>query len=459
MSKIRYRSAGFLVLMLTLNAVSGVCAEVDFVIDNVKVYSPPALVLPNATVAVDDGRIVYVGAKAYEGTAATHIDGRGRTLIPGLIDTHVHLFIGATSEAQYQETITTQAREKFRGFLSQGVTTLLSVGDYYPDILAVRDAVNSGQIPGPRLLIAGPMIAPTAGHPTDIMECVDNPYCRSHWAMQVDDVAAARQKVRELAKNKVDMIKISYDNRLYGNPTKDGRTGQKLGHFSPEVVRALIDEAHAQGLRAAVFPIPVERAIDAMEWGADVLAHGPIVIHMRPDGTVIDWPDERLEKFASMAAQRRMPMSTTVATLAVNPDLWGTQRLLHTGDKVADWPQSLQKMVKSLYQQSLMDIRILMERGIPVAYASDSYRLPPAESVRHEFATFREAGMSADQIMTMATRNAAILVGREKDLGSIEVGKIADLVLLAGDPQKNIEALSRVDRVWKDGKVAFDYYE
>lgn len=459
MSKLRSRSARLLALVLTCKAVSGVCAEADFVIDNVKVYSPPQLVLANASVAVDDGRIVYVGTKPYDGKAAEHIDGRGRTLIPGLIDTHVHLFIDAKNETEYQETIKSKAREKFRGFLSQGVTTLMSVGDFYPEIVAVRDAVNSGQIPGPRLLITGPMIAPTNGHPTDIRECVDNPYCRSHWAMQVDDVATAREKVRELAKHKVDMIKIAYDNRVYGNPAKDGSTGQKLGHFKPEVVRALIDEAHAQGLRAGVYATPVESAIAAMEWGADVLTHGPIVIHMRADGSVIDWPDERLDKFARMAVERRMPMSTTVATLSVNPDLWGTQRLLHTGDNVSEWPQSLQKTVQSLYQQSLMDIRILMERGVPVAYASDSYRLPPADSVRHELATFREAGMSADQIVTMATRNAAILIGRERELGSIEAGKIADLVLLAGDPQRNIEALGRVDRVWKDGKVAFDYYE
>jgi imidazolonepropionase-like amidohydrolase len=459
MYQIRYRAAGLLAVALAFNAASAMCAEADFVIDNVKVFSPPQLVLAHATVAVDDGRIVYVGSKPYDGKAVERIDGQGRTLIPGLIDSHVHLFIGARSEAEYQKTIQTQARDKFRGFLSQGVTTLMSVGDYYPEILAVRDAVNSGQIPGPRLLITGPMIAPTAGHPTDILECVDNPYCRSHWAMEVDDVATARQKVRELAKNKVDMIKIAYDSRINGNPTRDGRPGLKMGHFKPEVVRALIDEAHAQGLRAGVYPTPVENGIAAMEWGADVLTHGPIVIHMRPDGGVIDWPDERLEKFASMAAQKRMPMSTTVATLSVNPDLWGTQRLLHTGDDVSTWPQDLQQRVKSLYQQSLMDMRLLMERGVPVAYASDSYRLPSADSVRYEFATLREAGLSAEQIVTMATRNSALLIGREQELGSIEVGKIADLVLLAGDPQQNIAALGRVDRVWKDGKVAFDYYQ
>jgi len=302
------------------------------------------------------------------------------------------------------------------------------------------------------------MICPTNGHPTDIMECINNPYCRTHWGGQVDTVEAAKAMVDDLAKNKADMVKISYDNREYGNPI-DGKRGQKLGHFSPELVKTLINEAHRVGLMAAVYPVPVEAAISAVEWGADRLTHAPLVMHMRPEGGVINWPDKRLYELTDLLAERKVPVSTTIATISTYEDFWGHKRLLHTGEDLSTLPADLQNLIQSLYEQSLQDVRIMTEKGVIVAFGSDSYRLPPDESIKRELRTLVDAGLTPKQVLTTATLNSAIYVGRDKELGTVDPGKIADLVIVSGDPTKNITAMDRVDMVIKGGKLVYDYYQ
>ena len=455
-----FLSTIFFTLALSVSAWAGdnVPQKADIVISNVRIFSPPETVIQNGTVAVKEGKIVYAGAGSFSGSAETTIDGHGKTILPGLIDTHVHLFIGPDSEASYEKYIQDTASEKFRLFLNQGVTTLLSVGDYYPEILKVRDAVNSGKMYGPHLMVAGPMVCPSNGHPTDIMECVKNPFCRKHWGAEVDSIEAATAKVDDLAKHKVDMIKISYDNREYGNPI-DGQRGQKLGHFTPEVVKALIKQSHRVGLMAAVYPVPVEAGISAVEWGADRLTHAPLVMHMRPEGGFINWPDKRLYELTDLLAKRKVPVSTTIATLSTYEDLWGRKRLLHTGENLATLPKDLQALIKNLYAQALEDIRIMSERGVIIAFGSDSYRLPPDESIKHELRSLVEAGLTPKQVLTTATLNSAIYVGRDKELGTVDPGKIADLVIVSGDPTKNITAMDRVDMVIKGGKLVYDYYQ
>jgi imidazolonepropionase-like amidohydrolase len=434
-------------------------AEADVAIDHVRIFSPPNTIIEDATLAITGDRISYIGAGVVNIKATRYIDGRNKTIIPGLIDTHVHLFIGADSDAAYDTMIRETAQRKFSDLLSYGVTTVLSVGDYWPQILRVREQVSTGTLLGPRLLISGPMITSENGHPTDIAICTHNPYCREHWAGRVRDAEQAQELVRELAAAKVDLLKVVYDSRERGN------TQEKMDSLSPDIIKAIIDEAHAHALLVNVYATPVENAIKAIELGADRLSHGiSIAIHMRPDGSVITWPNDTLDKFSTLAKTRGVILCTTLGGGMSFYDRWGVERFAYDGSVYAELskklPRAVIDMMLTVNRQNLQDVRIMTERGLTLALGTDAWTLyKPSDGMRQEIRTLLSAGLSPAQVITIATLNAARFVGRERDFGSIETGKLADIVLLSGDPLKNIDALDRVDLVFKEGKVVFDYYQ
>jgi imidazolonepropionase-like amidohydrolase len=419
-------TAVFFVLGLTLGwPLTGRGASADIVISHAKLISPPSTVIENATVVITDGKINYAGASQKRAvTAKRVIDARGRAVIPGLIDTHVHLNIDAVeSQALYDEWIHRRAPAQLHEYLKHGFTTIQSLADYWPGVLEVREQIRSGKINGPRLLVAGPMITPPYGHAAAYSpKCATVPFClQSGWYREVGDEAQALALIRDLAARHADGVKIANE------PTTSPQ-GKPVG-FAPGVLHALIDEAHAHQLRVYVHPGSADYAIEAIQAGADALAHGPGIEFFQ--ATTLPAADAVMDRLVEVAWQRHTPISTTVVG-------WGVDYLK---------PQRAAAV--------LQHVKNLFDKGIPLAFGTDN--IGTVESMR-EFEWLSRSGLTPMQILQIATLNAARDLGRENEIGSLEPGKIADLTIVAVDPLRSSAFLDRIDMVIKDGMVVFDYY-
>lgn len=399
------------------------CGEVDIVISHAKIISPPDSVIDDGTIAIDDGKIIYVGHGGTQFEARRSIDARGRAVIPGLIDTHVHLNIDPLpSQAVYDLWIDRRSGVLLQEYLRHGFTTVQSLGDYWPGVLQLREKVKEGKIPGPRLLVAGPLVTPPYGHAAAYSpQCAQLPFCRQYgWYREVADQAQARAVISDLAARGADAVKIA-------NEQTHSPDGKAVG-FAPGVLRTLIEEAHRHGLRVFVHPASVAYAVQAIQAGADVMAHGPGIEFFTPGPSPAS---NALNPLLTMAIERKVPISTTI----VGPLGWMDAKT--------------EAAVRA-------DAKELFDGGVTLGFGTDS--VGEAINTRREFEALARSGLTPMQILQIATLNAARELGLEKQIGSIEVGKQADLAIVAANPLQSVEYLDRIDMVIKKGTVAFDYY-
>jgi len=426
-------------------------AEADIIIRHAKVISPPN-VIDDATVVVSGNRISYVGNGKVTQKAKRYIDASNKTVIPGMIDTHVHLIMGPNSpdsDEAYEKWVQEKLAGNLKDLLAHGFTTIASMGDYFPQVLGVRERVNSGQIIGPRLMITGPLLIPVNGHvAADNDACTKVPFCVAHMTRQIANAEEGRKAVRELAAAKVDGIKIAI--------CEEGNNGIKIGHFSDEELRAIIDEAHVHGLRVYVHAYPYDYALRAIEAGADALAHGPEMMEVNGE----EQPNELKEKVLALAKQRGVSMAVTMGWPWLYPDTWGgdatrvayNTSIVEKKESLAYW-QYANKVIPPA-------VRHFDEQGVNLAWGTDLWQLRRfSDGEKFELQARAASGIPPMHVLAMATTNAAKHLNREKDIGAIEKGKLADLVIIAGDPLKNLDGfMERIDMVIKDGKVMADYY-
>ncbi|MBK7951122.1 MAG: amidohydrolase family protein [Deltaproteobacteria bacterium] len=425
----------------------GAAPAAELVIEHVRIVSPPLAVREDAAIVVRGGRIERIvdGGRAGAIAAVRRVDGRGRTVIPGLIDAHVHVQLAAFPDADaYAHWAANEGRRFLADYVRHGFTTILSVGDAWPGIRIVRDQANRPGEPAPRVLVSGPILTPPRGHGTiDFPECHALAYCRERgFARAVGSVEEARRIVAELADGGVDGIKIAHDGNEIAYPTQE-----KMGRFAPGVLAAIVEAAHARNLPVRVHAYPVAFAREAVEAGADALVHGPGLI--RVGGSA-----EGLEALLDELARREVGVATTLAIQGFTEDAWGVRR---------DLPFGRTELVPYLEQSGSIrtaaaDARLFAEHGIPLAFGTDIMAMRrPGEAAALEFARLREAGFSPTQSLEIATGNAARFVGKADELGSIEAGKLADLVVVAADPLANPDFLERVDLVVKQGVVVWEF--
>ena len=329
------------------------------------------------------------------------------TVMPGLIDAHVHLLVGVSSsgEKPTRQFLKNRLPKNLEKFLSSGVTTIKSTADPIDLILPVRKVLKAGDLKGPRLLVVGPAFTSPGGHPA-VSICKSNEWCRQQMCAEVDDSASAVKTVRALVERKVDAIKIVYD----GN--RSGRTKLSL-----DVMKAIIDEAHRHKLRVTVHTGTQQNAIDAVSAGADGLEHGVFL------GQIVG------NDLGNLMQTRG---TFYVPTLTVWNTFGGAQR-------VAKPKANLQP----LYRQ-----------GVKIAVGTDTFgKIEPGVSTVRELELMVEAGLSAGDVIQAATQNAAEHLGLGKDLGTVEPGKLADLIIVDGDPLKDISSLHKVKIVVQSGRV------
>lgn len=430
-------------------AVAAACARaaapVDLAITGARVLSPPLPPREDVTVLVDGGRIAGFLPGSAPVEARRRIDARGRTVVPGLIDTHVHFNMAPLdSEAAYLAWVRDGAPARALEYVRHGFTTIQSVGDYWPGVLALRERLNAPGMPAPRLLVTGPMISPIGGHgAVDFPPCNAAPYCDEHgWFAEVGSSEDARRLVGELADAGVDGIKIAHDGNELAYPSM-----KPMGHFAPGVLRTLIDAAHARGLRVYVHAYPMANALEALDAGADAMAHGPGLFRVGGKGAPI-------EPLVARLVRDGVPVSTTLSPQGFMEDPWGVERdVSFGGTESVPWLRQAGTM-----RWMGADVQAFLRAGMTLAFGTDMiYLRHPADVIGLEFGALAAAGLDGLQLLQLATANAARFLGRERDLGAVEEGKIADLAILSLDPAERVDFYRRVDTVIRGGEVIWDF--
>ncbi len=391
------RIAAFVLFLVT----SCVPAQ-DLVIFNARILDGTGGSIERGSIVVSDGRIVSVSAGDPDARGVLEIDAQGMTVMPGMIETHVHLLlVDRTLENQeaLDEWIEQALPGDLRGYLESGFTTALSTGDHPSSILAVKRRIEIGELQGPRLLVSGPVFTGPGGHPATTV-CGGFPsFCRDLIAIELDDAQVARARVRELAEAGVDAIKAVY--QTWGGPASK---------LADDVLAAIADEAQLHGLPLVVHALPQD-ALRAVELGAKRLVHPPLVGAPERSRTV-----ERLREAS-------IPFSTTLQG-GVGPEMLATMRALWDG-------------------------------GVTIAFGTDRFVNNPADDISREIEALNRV-LSPAEIITALTHNAAIYLDLSDEIGSLEPGKLADIVIIDGDPIANISDLTNVEVVIQGGQIVVD---
>ena len=394
----------------------------ELVVNNAKIFDGAAVLQGPYNVGIVGGRIRFVSRAPIAG--GRQIDARGRFLMPGLIDCHIHLLNmwTAKDEASMTADIETELPKRLNDFLEAGVTTVKSVGDSEDDILRVRARLASGALAGPRLLATGAAFCAPGSHPATTIYG-QNPWLRNRATVETDSPERAREAVRRLSEKKVDAVKVIHHGGCkHGSPYffKAELLGLNVQILKLEkaVLEAIIDEAHRHGLKATVHTVDADAAIEALEAGADGLEHGVIEDRLNDDRVV----DLLLRNRASY-----------VPTLC----------LIRLEEKTAEVRYANLKQVS--------------DAGVRVALGTDSFCGfgKFGENAIEEAERSSQAGIGTAHILRMATKDAAEHLGVE-DLGVVAPGKLADLLLLDGDPTSSIGALRKVSMVIQNGSIIVD---
>jgi imidazolonepropionase-like amidohydrolase len=387
-------------------------------------------VVEQPVVVITDGRIVSVtgrgGARPAIPTGARRIDLPGRTILPGLIDMHVHLDsdarISGYRRFDYTDTFWTAVGvANARKMLEAGFTTVRNVGsDNYNDV-AIKQAVEGGYVPGPRIVPATYLIGATGGH-CDPSEGLPPSMASLPQPAVADSPEAARKAVRTLRKYGAEVIKICATGGVLSKSDAPG--AQQL---SFEEMKAIVEEAHMLGLRVAAHAHGTAGINDALRAGVDTIEHASLA-------------DE--ESFR-LAREKGKWFSM---------DIYDDDYILAEGEKNGVHRESLEKE-RAIGRRQRETFRAAVRAGVKQVFGTDNGGVFPAGWNARQFATQVEWGMTPMQAIQSATAEAARALGREGDVGAIAPGRYGDIVAVKGDPLKDIRLLEHVDTVIKGGEV------
>jgi imidazolonepropionase-like amidohydrolase len=390
----------------------------DLAINNARILDGTGRVIDRGSVLVSGERIVAVGTS--EQRATRTIDARHMTVMPGMIDTHVHLITGPAPDSYGCDEVVEHLGDTLEGLLRRGFTTILSPGDQVPHILVLRERLAAGVVRGPRLLAVGPVFS-APNHPGGQR----TNFCDS--PVVARDEVTARTEVRKLAEGGVDGIKIIYDSAWPPRP-------------EDAIVAAIADEAQGQQIPAIAHIQTVEDALRAVHLGVDRIVHLP-----------------RIGSFDSAAVAILKDASVSISTTV---HLWAPidgpneAKLNHGGREYTD--EQLAETEAGL-AALLVNVRTLWNADIPIAFGTDSYRGQNVaqDPIGHEIETLGRV-LSPAEVGTALTRNAAAFLGLSDQLGTIEPGKLADITIVDGDPLADVSQSANVKVVIKAGEVVID---
>ena len=371
----------------------------------------------------DDGRITGIAdARTVKwGSTVKHIDLSGETLVPGLIDMHVHLTslaeIGGYRGLQYTDSFWTAIGvANAKKTLDAGFTTVRNVGSANFEDVALRQAIDGKWIEGPRIIAAAYAIGATGGH------CDDNslpPSLDRKQMSVVNGAEDARAKVRWLHKYGAKVIKICATGGVFS--LGDSVGGQQL---SLEEMKAIADEAHMLHLKVAAHAHGDEGIHDAILAGIDTIEHASLA----SDATI------------KLAVQHRTWFDM---------DIYNDDYILATGTANGTEQQSIDKE-KMIGLKQRQTFQRAVRAGVPMLFGTDAGVYPHGQNAR-QFAKMVEWGMTPLQAIRAATSSAAEALAQTGDAGTIAVGHFGDMVAVKGDPLQDVRLLEHVDAVVKGG--------
>jgi imidazolonepropionase-like amidohydrolase len=381
-------------------------------------------------IVIHGNRIESVGDSATTKIppGAAMIDLSNATLLPGLIDSHTHIFLQGEDPAQggYDANIlnaplalrAARATVSARRALEQGFTTLRDVeteGAGYGDV-GIKEAIEQGYIPGPRLFVATRAISTTGGYPLEgYAPELDMP----KGVQIVDGPVEARKAAREQLDHGADWIKVYMTHRSWV-----GKNGELVSQptLTLEELRAVVDETHGWGKKVACHVyggIGLRRALDG---GCDSIEHG------------LDLDDAAI-------AQMLKQGTWYVPTISVYYGDWAP----------ADTPAGQRDRLRaSVHEQSF---KKALKAGVKIVFGTDMGGIPWTEPIAQEFPRMVELGMQPMDAIQSATSRAAVMLDMEGKIGVVAPGAFADIIAVNGDPLSDIKVLENVQFVMKDGKV------
>ncbi|HEX2047401.1 MAG TPA: amidohydrolase family protein [Acidimicrobiales bacterium] len=400
-----------------------------------------------AWVMVEEGVIVSVGTGSPPATTAKVLEGRGRWLLPGLWDSHMHIGFSAGGLVSPEELSDEQLLLNWRAYLRSGVTSAVSVGDDPRTILAARAAEREGRLLGPRIFAAGSVFTAPGGHPVGTILHGEAARLRGLAAEVADPVEGRRRLRRHIEEDEVDLVKVIYSS-IPGD-------GPRLGR---DVLDALVDEAHRLGRRIVAHVATSAEAAECVAAGVDGVEHMVL-----DDGDVLE---------AVLAAARERGVCWT-------PTLCLFDRMAHDDDpapyiedyhpegfvsrtvlaSVREWAARARRPAPGSpvprWERTVELAGRAHAAGVRLALGTDA-GMPAVFhglAVHQELELLVRAGLTPTEALTAATATAAAKVGADAQLGTIEVGKQADLLILRESPLEDIRNTRSIDLVIKRGSL------
>lgn len=383
--------------------------------------------LTNQTIVIQDGKIASVGSDAHVPAGAQVVDLSNATVLPGLIDAHTHLTMNPNfGYSMLANSVPRQAligAHNARVTLEAGFTTVRNVGAFnYADV-ALRDAINAGDVPGPRMLVSGPPLSITGGH------CDNNllpfEYHETNPGV-ADGVEAVQHKTREIIKYGADLIKIC----ATGGVLSHGDNPQ-ASQYTLEEMKAIVADAHRLGRKVAAHAHGAQGILWATEAGVDSIEHGSYI-------------DD-----AGIAEMKKR------GTYLV-PTLYLMDWFFENAERIGTPPELIAKG-HEVMPAARKNVARAFAAGVKVGFGTDAAVYPHGLNA-HEFAVMVRLGMSSLGAIQAATVNDADLLGWSDKVGTIEAGKWADIIAVDGDPLADVTTLERVKFVMKGGEVVKNLY-
>jgi len=412
-----------IIFVLLLPAVSYAGENTVYLIAGAMVDTLNGQQISDPLVEISDGRIVSVTPGGAVPTDGKVIDLGDVTILPGLADLHTHLTFYST-DFGYESLGVSKTDEAIRGVanarktLLAGFTAARNLGaSGYSDV-SLRDAINDGRVPGPRLQVSGPSLGSTGGHCD--MNLLPSDFDASSEGA-ADGPWAARTKVRENKKYGADVIKFCATGGVLSKGTNPGAR-----QYTLEEMQAIVDEAHSLGMPVAAHAHGTEGIYFAIKAGVDSIEHSSLI-----------------DKEGMKLAKKN---GTFLSFNAFTPIY-----MVANGEAMGILPESLDK-ARKLKEKRLQTYRDAIEADANIVFGSDSATYPHGMNAK-QFSVYVDLGMSPMQAIQSATSVAAESLGWVGDTGAIAPGYFADIIAVRGNPLENISEMENVVFVMKGGEV------
>ena len=389
-------------------------------IKNVRMIDGKGGAIEKGYIVFDEQKIINVAEGDSQTDSDIVVDGTGMTVLPGMIDCHVHLGLDCSPDPFAQAIKDTEAGTAFkvcqqgRQFLEAGVTTVRSLGTRFNVDISYRNAISEGTITGPRVYASGYLIAMTGGHGNAI-------------GIEADGVNEVRKTARSQLKAGADVLKIMSTGGIL---TKGSRLG--AAEFEEEEIRAVCIEAEKKGKKTSTHAIGLDGTKNALRAGISSIEHGHFI------------DDEAIEL---MLRNGTFLVPTLKAGIFIAKQPAGTI------------PQFMMGRLQEMNELQRVSFRKALKAGVKTALGTDAGC--PNNYHGHvvdEMKLRMEDGMTPLQVIACATNMGAQCLGIHQEVGSLETGKLADIILVKGNPLDDIDHLKNIVQVYKEGRLSVNNF-